>query len=107
MRNVLKVQLPAALLVAMSVVATSELARAEEKPELVSVKRIWDRGRWNGTTDLIRFKDRWWVSFREANGHAGGQGIARIIVSDDGEQWKSAVEFHERGLDLRDPAGSS
>ena len=90
-------------LVFLALHAHSQFLVAEDKPELVSVKRIWNQGRWNGTTDLIRFKDRWWCSFREANGHAGGEGRSRIIVSDDGDAWESAAVFHEKGLDLRDP----
>lgn len=76
---------------------------ADELPEIVSAKKIWDRGRWNGTTDLIRYQDRWFCSFREANGHAGGHGKARIIVSDDGETWESAALLETPGLDNRDP----
>ena len=92
-----------ALLVTGFVARAPSFAVAEDAPELVSVQRIWDRAGWNGTTDLIRFKDRWWCSFREANSHAGGQGHACIIVSEDGENWESAATLHERGLDLRDP----
>ena len=83
--------------------AFSGVTRAEDAPELLSVQKIWDRGRWNGTTDLIRFQDRWWCSFREANSHAGGMGKARIIVSATGNEWTSAALLSEPGLDLRDP----
>ncbi|MCH2571214.1 MAG: glycoside hydrolase [Planctomycetes bacterium] len=81
----------------------STFTYAGEAPEVVSVQKIWDHGKWNGTTDLIRFQDKWWCSFREANSHAGGEGLARILVSHDGTDWKLAATLSERRLDLRDP----
>jgi len=50
-------------------------------PEIVSVEKIWDRGQHNAFTDLIRFRDRWWCTFREGEGHAGDNGRVRVIVS--------------------------
>ncbi len=74
------------------------------EPKLVHVERIWDRGQHNAFTDLVRFDDRWWCTFREAEGHAGSIGKTRVIVSDDGSRWKSAaLVTSAHGLDLRDP----
>ncbi len=78
-------------------------AWAAPKPEIVSVKKIWDKAKHNAFTDLIRFKDRWWCSFRESGGHGKSMGKLRIIVSDDGESWTSAALLSEEGMDLRDP----
>jgi len=77
--------------------------------ELVSVRCIWDRAPWNGNSDLIRFRDRWFCAFREAEGHFAGflgrrdDGTIRVIVSDNGEDWVSAAVLGEVGVDLRDP----
>ena len=71
--------------------------------ELVSVKKIWDRGAHNAFTDLIRFKGRWYCTFREADGHVGGDGRIRVLTSKNGEQWDSAALVVEAGIDLRDP----
>lgn len=76
---------------------------ADEMPEIVSVEKIWDRARYHLATDLIRFRDRWWCSFREAEAHGGGEGKVRIIVSDDGATWNSAALLSETRRDLRDP----
>jgi hypothetical protein len=73
------------------------------KPRLVSVQRIWDEGSHNAFTDLIRFESRWYCCFREADGHVGGDGKLRVLVSDDGASWKSAALVAETGIDLRDP----
>lgn len=72
-------------------------------PEIVSVDKIWDQGEHNAFTDLIRFQDRWYCAFRESAGHVGGDGQARVLVSDDGQSWKSIALLSEAGIDLRDP----
>ena len=38
-------------------------------PQILSVEKIWDRGPHNAFTDLVRFADRWWCTFREAQDH--------------------------------------
>ena len=70
-------------------------AKAPIELELLSVKKIWNRGRHNAFTDMTRFGGRWYVAFREAENHAtpavgepGGK--IRIIRSKDGEDWTSA-----------------
>lgn len=73
------------------------------EPELLSVRKIWDQGGHNAFTDLIRFQDKWYCSFREGNGHVGGDGKLRILESTDGETWNSAALLSETGIDLRDP----
>ncbi len=85
----------------VAAVTASMVVGAE--PEIVSVKKIWDRGEHNAFTDLIRFDDRWWCTFREARGHGGSVGKVRVIVSDDGEDWQSAALVEQQGVDLRDP----
>jgi hypothetical protein len=72
-------------------------------PTLVRVARIWDAGAHNAFTDLIRWRDRWYCTFREADAHIGGNGRARVLVSTDGEAWTSAALIAETGIDLRDP----
>jgi hypothetical protein len=76
---------------------------ADATPTVVSVRKIWDQGAHNAFTDLIRFKGQWYCSFREGDGHVGGDGKLRILVSDDGETWESAGFLGEKGIDLRDP----
>jgi hypothetical protein len=72
-------------------------------PALVSVARIWDGGAHNAFTDLIRWRNRWYCTFREADAHVGGDGRIRVLASDDGERWTSAALIGEAGIDLRDP----
>ena len=81
-------------------------ARADEspKPVLVDVQRILNKAPHNAFTDLVRFHDTWFCTFREADRHAGGRdGVIRVIWSDDGSGWKSAALLTEEAVDLRDP----
>lgn len=71
--------------------------------QIVSIKKIWDQGNHNAFTDIIRFNNRWYCTFREADDHVGGDGRIRILVSKDGEKWESAAALTETGIDLRDP----
>lgn len=71
--------------------------------EIVEVKKIWDAGAHNAFTDLIRWRDRWWCTFREAEDHVGGDGAIRVLTSIDGVRWESAARLTEAGIDLRDP----
>ena len=44
-------------------------AQVAAPPAIVSVARIWDGGAHNAFTDLIRWRDRWYCTFREADDH--------------------------------------
>ncbi len=71
--------------------------------ELVDNRKIWDESAHNAFTDLVRWHDRWWCTFREADDHVGGDGAIRIITSADGVKWESAARLTEKDVDLRDP----
>lgn len=72
--------------------------------ELIDVRRVWDRGPHNAFTDLTRFQERWYLAFREAEHHNSRDGAIRVLTSEDGQQWKSAVVLRRKEeVDLRDP----
>lgn len=71
--------------------------------EIVERKKLWDAGAHNAFTDLIRWNDRWYCTFREADGHVGGDGTLRVLESTDGGLWESVALLTEAGIDLRDP----
>ena len=83
--------------------AFGHFGQTAPSPTIVSVTRIWDGGAHNAFTDLIRWRDRWYCTFREGDAHVGGDGRIRVLVSADGEQWTSAALVGETGIDLRDP----
>jgi len=73
-------------------------------PEIIEVVKIWESAQHNAFTDLIRFNDKWYCTFRECDKHVYGKdGTIRVIVSNDGSNWKSAALLKEKGIDLRDP----
>ncbi|MSU71913.1 MAG: exo-alpha-sialidase [Opitutus sp.] len=78
-------------------------ARATPTAELLAVHKIWDEGAHNAFTDLIRWENRWWCTFRESEAHVGGDGAIRILSSADGAKWEVAARLTETGIDLRDP----
>ena len=72
-------------------------------PQIISVEKIWSHAPHNAFTDLIRFRDRWWCVFREAQAHDAPGGIVRVLASETGAMWEPAATVEERGIDLRDP----
>ena len=73
-------------------------------PELISVKKIWSYSKHNALTDLIRYKNHWFCIFRESSKHVYGKnGTIRLLVSEDGDDWKSIAHLKEQDVDLRDP----
>jgi hypothetical protein len=88
---------------AMALSADAATTPAASSFASVEVKRIWDTAAHNAFTDLVHWKDAWYCTFREGDGHVRGDGKVRIIVSADGGQWESAVLLEESGTDLRDP----
>ena len=93
------------LLLALAVLAAPRpVADANPRLELAGdVKKVWDGGKHNAFTDLLRFKDRWYCTFREGDAHVGGDGKLRVLSSADGAKWESVALLEEKGIDLRDP----
>lgn len=83
---------------------SSESDTAKVTPDGFVVKKIWDSAQHSAFTDLIRYKDYFYCSFREGSDHAGGEdGKVRIIKSKDGDNWQHVALIEVSGLDLRDP----
>jgi hypothetical protein len=71
---------------------------------LVEVLKIWDKAPHNAFTDLVRFKDEWFCTFREDKNHwsKGAAGKIRVLRSAEGEKWEPTGLISGEG-DLRDP----
>ena len=89
-------------LLVSAALAVGHAAQSAPSPAIVSVARIWDAGAHNAFTDLIRWRDRWYCTFREGDEHVGGDGRIRVLESTDGQAWTSAALVGETGIDLRD-----
>jgi hypothetical protein len=73
------------------------------RPVCKDVRKIWDAAPHNAFTDLVRWRDRWYCTFREGAGHISDEGAVRVISSADGREWQSVALLAEPGKDLRDP----
>lgn len=94
--NLFTVSLGIVLLLGVSVVAA-------EKPQLISVEKIWDSAPHNAFTDLIRYRNQWLCAFREGKGHVSEDGTIRVLSSSDAVKWESWAHVQMAGVDLRDP----
>ncbi|HOO56192.1 MAG TPA: hypothetical protein PLN69_05165 [bacterium] len=92
-------------IVLFSVVAPGTVSLAGERSvRSVPSAKIWDRAQYNSFTDILYFNGRFYCTFREGERHVYGKdGEIRIIVSDDGNEWKSIALLKKEGYDLRDP----
>jgi len=70
--------------------------------EFIKVKKIWDKSPHNAFTDLIRFGDYWYCTFREGLDHMSMDGKLRVIRSKNGKKWSSVVVLEYKENDIRD-----
>ena len=87
----------------LSLVLALGAAAQAPQAEIVSVQKVWDKANHQAFTDLVRFKNLFFCCFREGDGHVGGDGIIRILISATGENWVDYATIAEKGVDLRDP----
>src|SRR5688500_11929417 len=62
-----------------------------EYQDTTTTFKIWDKGGHQAFTDLIRFKNAFYCTFREGESHvaAGSSGKIRVLKSKDGSKWES------------------
>jgi hypothetical protein len=75
--------------------------------ELIEVNKIWDQAPHCAFTDLIHWNGRFVLAFREGRGHVSADGKISVLISPDGDRWKSAAVVSLHGYDLRDAGLSS
>ena len=80
---------------------------AEGLPEVVvtNIRRAFHNGEHNAFTDLIRFQDRYYLTFRSCpDGHQVAPTASIIVLeSTDAEDWKQVCRFSVPTRDTRDP----
>jgi hypothetical protein len=78
--------------------------KAINNPEKIEIQKIWDQAPHSAFTDLLRFNNAFFCTFREGPGHvSGANGTARVLKSQDGKSWQSLASFKMEGMDVRDP----
>ncbi|MBM3860900.1 MAG: hypothetical protein FJ395_14810 [Verrucomicrobia bacterium] len=70
-----------------------------------NLRRVFHNGEHNAFTDLARFKDKFYLTFRSCpDGHAVNSTASVIILaSDDTKDWKQVHQFNVALRDTRDP----
>lgn len=70
-----------------------------------SVRKLVDDGNHNGFTDMCRFKDGFFLSYRSSpTGHGIFSDSRTVILrSQNGIDWKEVFSFNVSGRDVRDP----
>lgn len=88
----------------LSIVPTLHAADTS-KVRVESVRRVFHNGEHNAFTDLIRFKGRYYLTFRSCpDGHMVFPTSSIIVLSSkDGRDWKQVHRFSVPKRDVRDP----
>lgn len=79
-------------------------SRSAKEDASIETVKIWDQAPHNAFTDVIRFDNHFYCTFREGPSHVSGpKGSARILRSKDGKNWESVASFAIKDHDIRDP----
>jgi hypothetical protein len=71
--------------------------------QIADVSMIWGRAPQNAFTDLARYHERWYCTFREGIDQDSSDGAVRVLTSADARVWQPAALLTAAGADLRDP----
>jgi len=66
------------------------------------VAKVFGDGRHNMCPSLERWKDAYWLAFRNGTNHRSPDGNLIVLKSSDGDSWQKVAQFDE-GPDDRDP----
>ncbi len=71
------------------------------------VQKVWEAAPHNAFPDIRFYKGNFYMVFRESNMHVHEKpeddGKIRVLISKDGNSWKSFQLIEKSGFDLRDP----
>lgn len=79
-------------------------AHANNIGDSVIITKIWDKANHNSFPDLVRYKNHYYITFREGTNHVGNQndGTVRVMRSKDMKNWESLTVFKLDGIDVRE-----
>jgi hypothetical protein len=92
-------------LVAATCVTDTRAAESLPAVQVANVRRAFHNGQHNAFTDLVRFRDTFYLTFRSCpDGHMVHPTSSIIVLaSDDTRQWRMVHQFHVPLRDTRDP----
>jgi hypothetical protein len=87
------------------VLSTAPADEGLPRVDVRNVRRVFHNGEHNAFTDLARFRDRYYLTFRSCpDGHMVHHTASVIVLaSDDLENWEQVHRFHVEDRDTRDP----
>lgn len=94
------------LLICFMALSTTFWSKAQQIS--YSAEKIWDNGMHNAFTSIEKFKDEYYITFREGETHifdskGNAEGKIRILHSKDGQKWEALPAIGKADYDLRDP----
>ncbi len=98
--------LPAVAVLLISAIANITSLQADApQVKVTNVRRIFHNGEHNAFTDMVRFRDRYYLTFRSCpDGHMVHPTASVIVLaSDDLKSWEVVHRFSVRHRDTRDP----
>jgi hypothetical protein len=105
--KVVRKTMPLVIIIGVLTISNHGATAQNMKLETIPAKLIWDKAPHNAFTDLVFFRDQFYCTFREGDGHtparSGVDGSIRVISSADGAMWNSATLIQVDNYDLRDP----
>jgi len=69
---------------------------------VIEVRKVFDDGRHNAFTDLVRWRGEYYLAFRNATDHISRDGRILLLRSSDGREWEQVATL-ETEEDDRDP----
>jgi hypothetical protein len=89
------------------ILVANSVSAIEPSPKVAvkNVRRAFHNGEHNAFTDLVRFRDRFYLAFRSCpDGHPVNPTASIIVLaSDDAQTWQQVNRFHVEKRDTRDP----
>ena len=107
MHCVIRQQFSNVVLLLLAFISCCPTAVAEAPPDVrvTNIRRVFHNGEHNAFTDLVRFRDKFYLTFRSCpDGHMVHPTASVIIMtSDDCKQWEQVHRFGVEQRDTRDP----
>ncbi len=96
---------PSAILPAIFLLLPLPVSVPAAEVEVTNLRRAFHNGEHNAFTDLIRWKGKFWLTFRSCpDGHmVFPSSSIRILSSEDAREWKEEHRFSVKHRDVRDP----
>lgn len=93
------------ILVLVLLLTCAAAAAEHPKVEVSNIRRVFHNGEHNAFTDLIEWRDRYWLTFRSCpDGHMVHPTASIIILSStDLKEWRKEHQFSVAKRDTRDP----